>query len=402
MLMIVTRIVSALSDLYEGLRSHPGRYTLACLVVAIGVAALSILMAVSSALQLRVDEITNEFGADVVAVMRDNALTGRQPGLSTDHARLLQVNFQKLVTAPLRTFKANALGSREPVTIIATSEDLIDIRRWRITEGRGLDSADMRSHSRVLVVSEPQSRVAGWRTGMVVILDEVPFRIAGVISVDPIDGLPSQEHQENGERFAIIPWTVVPFWHSLANSSRLDLDEILIRAINPDITEKLANNIGRLLAQPGVGAGSVSIVTARKLVANISQLKSVILIAVGAITLMCLLLGAASLTSLMVLNVRERITEIGLRLALGATRRQIAALFIMESVVVTLTAGLVGMVVAIIVSGWMNQWIPLHLELEPSSLIMPPVFALLLGMVSSWWPARAAAGIAPAEAMRVD
>ncbi|MGQ3255281.1 MAG: ABC transporter permease [Microbacterium aurantiacum] len=124
---------------------------------------------------------------------------------------------------------------------------------------------------------------------------------------------------------------------------------------------------------------------------------NVIFLILGGIVLHAGALGIAKVT---MLNVSERVPEIGLRRALGATRRQIGAQFVVESVVIGLLGGLVGAALAvlgIVVFALAQQWTPVVDGLVAVGGI---VLGALVGLGAGWFPARRASSIEPVSALR--
>ncbi len=390
-----------LADLAEGFRGHAGRYALAAFAVSVGIMAFALLVLIVNGLDQRVREITDDFGADVVSIVREDALSGRRQGLSLLHVEAIRANFPDLVVAPLRFDESRPIGGGDPVTVIATEPDLVAIRGWSIRQGRNLDVADLAGHARVLLASRHLDETAGWSAGRVVVLDDTPFFIAGVVDAQAprIDAGGAGTLANLGERFVLAPWSAVPSWRGRRGDDARRVDQVLLRGGEP---EGVVERVRALFTQPGLDPGHVSWVTAQRLVADIERLKRVIALSVGAVASLCLVLGGTTLMSLMVLNVRERLPEIGLRLSLGARRSQVSMLFVVEALVVTLTAGAAGTVAAHALAGLVGQRLPLSLEAGWASIVVPSAVALLLGAVFSWWPARLAARISPAEALRAE
>jgi putative ABC transport system permease protein len=155
-----------------------------------------------------------------------------------------------------------------------------------------------------------------------------------------------------------------------------------------------------LLTQPDQRVSGLAWITPESLLHRIRRLQRTIRLTVGSIAVLCLLLGGTTLTSLMVANVRDRVTEIGLRRALGATSRDIAVLFVWEACLVTAAAAVIGTAAThlVLLLGRRGLPVPVHLGLV--TLLVPVVVSLALGSASSYWPARSAAAIAPSEALR--
>lgn len=392
--------VRMVTDLLEGFRAHAGRYALAAFSIAIGIMAFSLLLLIVSGLQSRIATVTAEFGADVVSIVREMPLTSVQPGLTMHHVEGIRANFPELNVAPLRLMTATAVSLRDPLTVIATGPELVRIRDWNILEGRNLDNIDIRAKARVLLASRYLSEVEGFRAGRIVIVGQQPFFVIGVVDAQsvPVSSQGGTGLSVTGERFVLIPWSTAPAWQGERDDIGRRMEQVLVRGSGD--ASALVSDLQRLFAQPGFEVGSVSWVTAQRLVADIERLQRTIMLSVGAIALLCLLLGGTTLMSLMVLNVRERLDEIGLRISLGARRSQISLLFVIEALLVTLLSGVVGTIAAHAMAGLIGERLPVTLESSWLSIAAPTAVAVVLGSIFSWWPARIAARVSPAEAIR--
>jgi putative ABC transport system permease protein len=104
--------------------------------------------------------------------------------------------------------------------------------------------------------------------------------------------------------------------------------------------------------------------------------------------------------SLMIANVRDRVTEIGLRRAMGASRWDIALLFVIEACLITFMAAVTATLATHMLLLIGRNAFPVPLSLGYPSILIPILVALLLGIISSYWPAKSAAEIMPSEALR--
>jgi putative ABC transport system permease protein len=113
-----------------------------------------------------------------------------------------------------------------------------------------------------------------------------------------------------------------------------------------------------------------------------------------------LALGGAGVTAVSYLNVRDRAGEIGLRMAVGARRRDVAAEIVGETCLLALTGGLTGVVVGLGAIAALERALDWRMAIEPSGIVGPFALSLALGLVAGWLPARRASRLAPVEALR--
>ena len=178
------------------------------------------------------------------------------------------------------------------------------------------------------------------------------------------------------------------------------MDAIFVRAPATFGFRRAVTLAQRILAQPDQRVSGLSWITPDTLLKRITNLQNTIKLTVGSIAVLCLILGGTTLMSLMVANVRDRVVEIGLRRALGATPKDIATLFVLEGSLVTAGAALTGTTFTWLLLLAGRSRLPVPVALGPGTVLIPLVVAVGLGLVFSYWPAVSAARIAPSEALR--
>jgi putative ABC transport system permease protein len=392
-----------LEDLRDGIRTQRGRMGLAFLAIAIGIASLAALIAVSGGLREKSREMVQELGANVIGIF-DRDEPGRLAAfrLEDRHARLLAVNLPGCTVTTVRVYKVPTLGTNELVSVAATDEALIEVRQWQLESGRFLDASDLANRERNAVVSRSLSRLWGWKVGALVILGDVPFRVVGIVAVGSgaLDAESADPRLSLGERVIFVPKTVAPYWATDPGTSEHGIDAIFVRVPAPQDPGRVLAVGQRLLSQPDNLLDGFSWVTPETLIRRVESIRHTIALTVGSIVALCLLLGGTTLMSLMVANVRERVAEIGLRRAIGASETDIASLFILEACLVTCAAALVGTAGTHLLLLVFQSQLPVPLRLGAASVLLPPVAAVALGAAFAYWPARLAARITPSEALR--
>jgi putative ABC transport system permease protein len=398
------RFPTALRDITDDIRARPGRAGLSFLAIAVGMTALTVLLAVLGGLSERSRRIVGELGVNVFAAIYAPApeIGPGQTKLLLRHAELLAANLPACTLAGTRTYEVSTPGSQLPLKVVATQDGLMSIRQWRLQDGRFLDAMDLHGRERTAVISSALAEAMKWKVGEVIQLRDTPFQVVGIVglSAGALESESDVAALATGDRVVWVPVTVPPYWLSSKVPPEPELDAIFVRVADGQEMARIVTRVRALLAQPDLGAPTLSFVTPDVLLEKVRRLQRTIQYTVGSIALLCLVLGGTTLMSLMVANVRDRVNEIGLRRALGATRADIALLFVLEAVLVTLAAALTGSLGTHALLAAVQARFPVPLTLGWITVLGPVFIALLLGILFSYGPARAAARISPAEALR--
>jgi ABC-type antimicrobial peptide transport system permease subunit len=158
----------------------------------------------------------------------------------------------------------------------------------------------------------------------------------------------------------------------------------------------------RLLLEPGNHLDDISWVTPETLIQGINKIGKTISLAAGSVVALALLLAGTTLMSLMLNSVRSRVSEIGLRRALGASRQDIISMFLMEASLITGIAAVVAIGGTYLLLVLARNALPVPVSIGSGTIMIPFVVAIILSITFSYWPARSAASITPAEALRSE
>jgi putative ABC transport system permease protein len=392
-----------LRDLFDGIRAEPARVALSFMAVAIGIIALVLLLAVLGGLREKSRLLVRELGANVFAVLPGIAgESGQKQGLEEKHAALLARNLPGCAISVMRRYELDAPGVGEKIGIVAADESLAAVRGWTMRRGRFIDRVDVQRGDRNAVVSTPLAELKRWKVGDVVSLEDTPFRVVGIIEpgIAASEGGLGEERLGVGENVLFVPKTA-PFprrGERREMSHRADAVFVQV-PLNSDVHKALA--VARnLFSPPAFGSGRISWMTPESLIQGVRRLQSSVRVAGGSVTFLCLVLGGTTLMSLMVANVRDRVVEIGLRRSIGATALDIAKLFVLEACAVTSAAALMGMLTASSILLLVQKKFSMLVSIGVTGMILPFVLSVALGVIFSYWPARMAARISPAEALR--
>ncbi len=392
-----------IGDIVEGIRAQPAGVAISLSAIAIGIASLTVLMAVMGGLRDKADQMIDELGVNVIAIINQAEVTEtNKMGLRVQHASLLKQNLPGHIVATVRRYDVPTLGTNSFLSVVATDSSFADIRQWRLSDGRFLDSRDIDSRERSAVISHTLSSQWGWKTGDIIMLRNMPFNIVGVVETGgtALDTEVGNSDLIFGERVVFVPKTLVPYWADGSMHNDDKLDAIFLKIPNSTSLEASEKLSRRLLLEPGSHLDNISWVTPETLIQGINKIGKTISLAAGSVVALALLLAGTTLMSLMLTNVRSRVTEIGLRRALGASRRDIISMFLLEACLITGIAAVVaiGGTYLLLVLG--RNALPVPISTGSETIIIPFVVAFILSITFSYWPANKAARITPSEALR--
>ena len=382
-------------DLWEGIRAQPGRVGLSFFSLAIGIVALTFLIAVLGGLQAKARRIMQELGANVIAMKPADT----EAPFVDKQIRVVEANLPDCTLSRTRE-ESFTMGEDITVALVQTDERLFGVRQWHMVDGRFLDRLDIVNRERHAVVSRALADLQHLHVGSIVPVAGISLRVVGI--VDTGEG-PAGENAESGaagQNTVFAPWTVyLPVNVGYGTLPVLEASALYIRLGPAARMNDVIARAGRLLSAPDVRA-SLQWTTPEKLIAEVRKLQRTIRMSAGSVTLLCMILGGTTLMSLMLANVRDRVREIGLRRALGARSMDIALLFVSESCVITGAASLVGTLAAGLVLAFGRDQMQVPLVLGTSTFLTPVLASIALGCIFSYWPARMAARISPAQALR--
>jgi putative ABC transport system permease protein len=281
-----------------------------------------------------------------------------------------------------------------------TSEQLPGIRNWTLQSGDYFTDADVRTAARVIVLGQTvaDNLFPGMdATGQSVRVSNLPFRVVGVMARK---GQDPQGRDQDDTAFA--PYTAVQ--KKVLGNNRLPI--AYVSAISADATYTAQQQITDLLRQRHkLTASEPDDFTVRNMsdiAEAANQTNSVMTMLLGSIAGVSLLVGGIGIMNIMLVSVTERTREIGIRMAIGARSSAVRTQFLIESIVLSLTGGLIGILLGVAVSlaipalfGWTTL-------VSPASIVGSVIFSAAVGIFFGYYPARKAAALDPIDALRYE
>jgi putative ABC transport system permease protein len=285
-------------------------------------------------------------------------------------------------------------------SVQGVSEQYPEVRKWNVQSGAFFTDTDVRTAARVIVIGQSiaDNLFPGMdAVGQTLRVSNLPFRVVGVMV---------RKGQDQGGRdqddIAFAPYTTVQ--KKVLGNTRVQI--AYVSAISEDATYTAQSQIGELLRQRHkLTSNEPDDFTVRNMTdiaeaANETSKTMTILLA--CIAGVSLLVGGIGIMNIMLVSVTERTREIGIRMAIGARSSAVRSQFLIESIVLSLTGGSVGILLGIALSLAIPAMLGWPTLVSMMAIVGSVVFSVAVGVFFGYYPARKAAALDPIEALRYE
>ncbi len=374
------------------------RSGLSVLGIVFGVAAVVAMLAVVEGARNDVLERLSRLGTNVLFVHSKTENSGVERGLQYGDAhRLAHISSLIDMVAP-----AVVVDLRKHESVIGVTPSYMSVRQLFLQSGRALTDVDLKNRARVCVVGREIVGSDGSTVGLgdVVHVNSQMYQVVGIIASEKSSkdrSLGSLLRNHNNA--ILIPMTTLPKSSNVVDDAIL-LTEITIRTPNAKDLVATGEVVERALSQGQLSKPSVEIIIPRQLLREEQHAQRVFASVVGCVAFIGVLVGGIGVMNIMFANVAERCKEIGIRRAVGATKKQIAMLFLIESILLTLFGGVGGLILGAIASHGIARFGGWSVSISIWSILLAFGTAGIVGLLAGWYPAKRAANLDPVDAMR--
>jgi len=396
----------------EAIVGHRMRSILTVLGIFIGIAAVSLTIGLGQGTQRAINQQIGSLGANLLMVTPGSTTSGGVRGglgsattLTMEDAAALtdkSVAPDVSAVAPVTSSQANIQTSSTnwTTTVYGTNTDWLTVRSRDLQVGAFFTADDITNGAAVVVLG-PTTATDLFTTvadalGQSVTIGSADFTVVGVLNSAGTSALGDEDD------LALIPYTTA---QQRLMGGRDSVSTIYVSAVSTASLSAAYQEVGAaLMARHGVTADSADFtITSLQSVLNVANsITGTLTLALSALAAISLLVGGIGVMNIMLVSVTERVREIGLRKALGATPGAIRNQFLLEAVALALVGGILGIAAGYGAGALLSKVINMSVSMSFTASLMALGVSALVGIIAGVYPASRAARLAPIDALRSE
>ena len=391
----------------ESIKANLFRASLTMLGIIIGVGAVITMLAAGAGAQKRIDDQIASLGANILTISSAQFFAR---GVSRDQQTLVVDDIQALRASKDLDAVLPEIQDRTQLKfqnrnanarIVGTSDDYADVFNYRLADGRFFSAQDDEAKRRVIVLGAdiPQrlETEPAQLLGKTLTVNSQPFEVIGILA--SVGGGFGNQSPDSG---AFIPLRTA----QLRLLGTDNLSGINVRVVDGIAVERAMVEIERILRRqhkilPG-RPNDFSIIDRRQFLATQQEAQQTFTVLLASIAGVSLLVGGIGIMNIMLVTVTERTREIGIRMALGATRLNIMMQFLLESVTLCVFGGVIGILSGFGAATLLSRYAGWQTFVSSESVGLAFAFSVSVGLFFGLWPARQASRLNPLEALRYE
>jgi putative ABC transport system permease protein len=395
---------------FKSIVKNKMRTLLTMLGIIIGVAAVIVMVAIGKGAEKRIQDQIASMGTNLIMIFPGSMQSrgvrmGADSGvrLSLDDVDRLRKN-STLVDAvsPVVRAGVQVIGGSGNwnTSVYGGSEQYLEIRDWPLTSGDNFTANDIRAQNKICIIGQtivknlfPNEDPVGQQLR----LRNVPFKIIGVL----------KERGQNAfgmdqDDVIIAPYSTVLY----RLSGHVHINQILARASSLEQMSQAQAEITAIMREshklPEGEDDDFTVRNQTDIASTAQETTQVLTILLASIASISLLVGGIGIMNIMLVSVTERTHEIGIRMAIGARSRDILVQFLIEAIVLSLSGGLIGVMIGFGATWIVHQTTGWNTVIAPVNVFLSFGFAGAVGVFFGYYPARKAAALNPIEALRYE
>jgi len=394
----------------RALANNKLRGFLTMLGIIIGVASVITMLAIGQgskrSIQAQISEMGSNMimihpGADVRGGVRQDASAMETLKLQDYEDIVDETRFVSAVSPSVNSSGQAIYGANNaPTTVYGISPDYLEIRRYKVEDGDMFTEQDIQTAAKVCVVGKtvvdnlfPDGSNP---VGKVIRFQKLPFRIVGVLESKGYNSMGMDQ-----DDLILAPYTTIQKKVAITH-----LQGITCSALKEEYTDQAIDEISEILRRNHKLKESddddFTIRSQQELSTMLTSTTDMMTVLLAAVAGISLLVGGIGIMNIMYVSVTERTREIGLRMSIGAKGIDILAQFLIESILISVTGGLIGVVFGVGAALVVNGVAHFPIYIQPWSVVLSFAVCTVTGVFFGWYPAKKAAQLDPIEAIRYE
>ena len=397
----------------EALSLNKTRTALATLGIIIGIAAVITLLSLGQASQKSVETQIQALGSNLLTVISGSirpgdfrSASGTATTLVLDDAKAILTSSKvigvKNVSAEIQRREAVTAGRKSiNTTVVGVMPSYSEVRNVEMQWGGFFTEAENNSLAKVAVLGPTVATDifgdVSQTIGKSIRINKVAFTVIGVMASKGGGGFGGNQDDT----------VLIPLLTAQKQLFGVDyVGSVSVEVSDAQAMDSVRDQVGYLLidrhniADPA--NADFTIFSQADVLSTLSQVTGAFTALLSGIAAISLLVGGIGIMNIMLVTVVERTREIGLRKALGATKRIVISQFLVESTILTIAGGVLGMILGIILSYIISKLLDLPFVINPLSVLLAVGVSGAIGIIFGWYPARKAANLQPIEAIRYE
>ncbi|MDE6352063.1 MAG: ABC transporter permease [Muribaculaceae bacterium] len=395
----------------KALGNNKMRCFLTMLGVIIGVGAVIAMLAIGQGSKNSIKAQISEMGSNMIMIMPGAERRGGVRQSSEDMQTLKPADYEAIVEQANMVDKISPMVSSSgqwvygnnnyPSQAQGVNTQYLDIRQRKVVEGEMFTEADVKTAAKVCVLGKtlvdnlfPDGTDP---IGKIVRFGSIPLTIIGVLDEKGYNTMGQDQ-----DDMALVPYTTV-----MKRMLAIDyIQGMQASAVDENLTDITIDQITDILRQShklrADQPDNFTIRSMQELAEMISSTSSMMTVLLAAVAGISLLVGGIGIMNIMIVSVTERTREIGLRMSIGATGRDIMTQFLIEAVIISVTGGVIGILLGALATWLIGVFANWPVQIDPFSVILSFVVCTVIGVLFGFYPAAKASNLDPIEAIRYE
>ena len=395
----------------NALRRNKFRAFLTMLGIIIGVASVIAMLAIGQGSKKSIQDQMSSMGTNMIFAMPGSERRGGVQQSMSDMQTMKLSDVEAIrkqcpaisEVSPVVNSSGQAVNGNNnwPTTIYGVDNSYLGIRKYTVASGRNFTEREIKTYAKVCLVGQTiiENLFPGNESpiGQTVRFGNIPLKIIGVLAEKGENGMGQDQ-----DDLIIAPYTSVQKRILAITYIQSIFASAVSEEQNDDAIDQMTETLQKEHKIKEGQNDDFRIMSQSEMVQTFSSISDVMTILLGAIAGISLLVGGIGIMNIMYVSVTERTREIGLRLSVGGQGRDILTQFLIESILLSVTGGIVGILLGLFASKMVSSFLNWPVVVMPASVIFAFIVCTAIGVFFGWYPARKAASLNPIDALRYE